>query len=144
MTELQSLPESASIAQRQRYFVEQVQGKGRFELIDELVAEDFVNHTAAPGQSADREGVRFVCRSLHEAFSDFEAEVVHQVSDDEYVATYKFFRGVHSGEFMGVPPSGQHVEIPVHALLRYRDGLMVEHWAVTDPTGFLRQVGVLR
>jgi hypothetical protein len=46
-----------SSTERMRYFVEEVQQKGRFELIEGLVRPDFRNHTAEPGQHADRAGI---------------------------------------------------------------------------------------
>lgn len=43
---------------RMRYLVEEVQNKGRIELVDELKANDFVNHTPLKGQNPGREGVK--------------------------------------------------------------------------------------
>ena len=37
---------------------EEVQGKGRFEVFEELFADDFVDHTTQPGTTPDKAGVR--------------------------------------------------------------------------------------
>ncbi|MBF8192792.1 ester cyclase [Nonomuraea sp. K274] len=42
-----------------------------------------------------------------------------------------------------VPPSGNQIEFRVMDLVRYRDGQMVEHWAVADAMSLLRQTGAL-
>ena len=136
-------PDQRSQAAGMRYFVEQVQEKGRLDLIDELVHPEFRNHTAEPGQRDDREGVRETMAALHGAFSDLRVEVLHCVGDGDLVATHKLFRGRHTGAWFGVPPSGNRVEFRVMDLVRYRDGQLFEHWAVADGVSLLRQTGAL-
>jgi len=48
-----------------------------------------------------------------------------------------------TGAWFGVPPSGNQVEFRVMDLVRYRDGLWAEHWAVADGVSLLRQTGAL-
>jgi predicted ester cyclase len=132
-----------SNVERMRFFVDQVQEKGRLELIDDLVDPDFRDRTAEPSQADDRDGLRALMGALHAAFEGFRVEILHCVGDGDLVATHKVFRGTHTGEWFGVPPSGRPFEFPVMDLVRYRDGRMVEHWAVVDTLGFLRQTGAL-
>ncbi|WP_077063585.1 ester cyclase [Streptomyces sp. MP131-18] len=128
---------------RMRFFVEQVQHGGRFELIDTLVHADYHNHTAEPGQGKDREGVRATMVAMHAAFSDLTVQILHCVGDGDLVATHKRFRARHTGPWFNVPPSGSQVEFRVMDLVRYRDGQMAEHWAVADALSLLRQTGAL-
>lgn len=132
-----------SPADRMRYFVEQVQEKGRLDLIDGLVHPDFRNHTVEPGQRADRSGVRETTAAMHAAFSDLRIEVLHCLGDGDLVATHKLFRGRHTGSWFGVPPSGNQVEFRVMDLVRFRNGQWFEHWAVADAVTLLRQTGAL-
>ena len=37
---------------------EEVQGKGRFDVLGELFADDFVDHTPQPNMTPDKAGVR--------------------------------------------------------------------------------------
>ncbi|MDH6120129.1 putative ester cyclase [Kitasatospora sp. GAS204A] len=132
-----------SAEDRMRFFVEQVQERGRFELIDDLFHPDFRNRTAAPGQRDDRAAVRELMTALHEAFSDLRVEILHCVADGDLVATHKVFRGRHTGSWFGVPPSDRQVEFRVMDILRHQDGQWVEHWAVADGVSLLRQTGAL-
>ncbi|MDH6115529.1 putative ester cyclase [Kitasatospora sp. MAP12-15] len=132
-----------SSTDRMRYFVEQVQEKGRLDLIDELFHPDFRNHTVEPGQRDDRQGVHETMAALHEAFSDLRVEVLHCIADGDLVATHKLFRGRHTGAWFGIPPSGNRVEFGAMDLVRYRDGQFFEHWAVADAVTLLRQTGAL-
>jgi predicted ester cyclase len=126
-----------------RCFVEQVQQQGRFELIDTLVHADYHNHTVEPGQANDRDGVRATMAAMRAAFPGLTVEIAHCVGDGDLVATHKTFRARHTGPWFGVPPSGKPVEFRVMDLVRYRDGQMVEHWAVADALTLLRQTGAL-
>ena len=132
-----------SFPDRMRYFVEQVQEKGRVDLIDVLVHPDFRNHTVEPGQRSDRQGVHDTTVAMHEAFSDLQVEVLHCIGDGELVATHKVFRGRHTGDWFGIPRSGNRVEFRVMDLVRYRDGQLFEHWAVADAVTLLRQTTTL-
>jgi predicted ester cyclase len=47
----------------------------------------------------------------------------------------------HTGEFMGMPPSGRRYTIGEIHIFRVRDGLIVEHWHQFDQLGMMRQLG---
>ena len=46
---------------------EEVQGKGNWDLYDELFADDFVDHTPQPGTTPDKNGVRVLYKRLRAA-----------------------------------------------------------------------------
>ena len=118
-----------SNVERTRLFVEQVQANGRFELIEALVHPEFRNHTVEPGQRNDRAGIGETVAAMHEAFSGLRVEIVHCFGAGELVATHKVFRGRHTGQWLGVPASGNQIEFRVMDLVRYRGGQWAEHWA---------------
>src|SRR5262245_39766755 len=59
-----------------RRSTEEVQGEGRFEVFEELFADDFVDHTTQPGtgMTPDKAGVRKLYTYIREAFPDFHAD----------------------------------------------------------------------
>jgi hypothetical protein len=60
---------------------EEVQGRGNFEVFEELFAADFVDHTSQPGGfTPDRDGARNSYRALRAAFPDFHAEIHWHIS----------------------------------------------------------------
>lgn len=120
-----------------RTFVEQVQEQGRLDLIDDFVRPDFRDRTAAPGQPADRSGLTAVTMAVHAAFSDLRVEIVHCVADGDLVATHKVFRGRHTGEWFGLAPSGNTVDLRIIDMVRFQDGQWAEHWSVADITALL-------
>jgi predicted ester cyclase len=52
-------------------------------------------------------------------------------------------RGVNTGPVMGNPPTGRPVEVDVIDILRFENGIAVEHWGVADQVGMLLQLGVM-
>jgi predicted ester cyclase len=132
-----------SNVERTRLFVEQVQANGRFELIEALVHPEFRNHTVEPGQRNDQAGIGETVAAMHEAFSGLRVEIVHCFGAGELVATHKVFRGRHTGTWLGVPPSGNQVELRVMDLVSHHDGQWAEQWAVADAVSLLRQTGGL-
>jgi hypothetical protein len=68
-----SLSEAAKAVVRRN--TEEVQGKGNFDVFEELFADTFVDHTPQPGTTPDKAGVRKLYTSIHAAFPDFHAEI---------------------------------------------------------------------
>jgi steroid delta-isomerase-like uncharacterized protein len=127
----------------QRRFVEEVQNQGDIEAIDRFLAADVVNHTAPPGLSGDREGAKQIIGAIRAGFPDHDAVVEHMIAEDDLVATYKTFTGTHSGEFLGIPPTGRRATIRVMDFVRFRDGVIAEHWNIVDVAGLMAQLGVM-
>jgi predicted ester cyclase len=126
-----------------RRFVEEYQTNHDDAVLYELLSEDFVDHSALPGMSADREGVKVLFDGFHEAFAGFRAHIDDQVAELDKVVTRKTFTGRHVGDFMGLAPTGKDVVIKVIDIVRISDGRVVEHWNVVDQLGLLRQLGAL-
>ena len=53
------------------------------------------------------------------------------------------FRGHHTGQFQGIPPTGKSVDIAVMDSFRVADGILAEHWALLDSLTMLRQIGAV-
>ena len=52
---------------------------GNADVLDELLADDFVEHNPMPGLTGDRDGFKAMVRELHAGLSDFHTEVVDLV-----------------------------------------------------------------
>ena len=76
-----------------RQNTEEVQGKGNWDLYEELFADDFVDHTPQPGTTPDKGGVRVLYKRLRAAFPDFRPEIHWQVAAGDLVTTYKTYHG---------------------------------------------------
>jgi steroid delta-isomerase-like uncharacterized protein len=122
---------------------EEVQGKGNFELFDELFADDFLDHTPQPGRTPDKAGARELYHVLREAFPDFHAEIHWQAADGDLVTTYKTYHGTHQGMFFGIAPTGREIHFETVDAMRVRNGQIVEHWGVANLLSLLQQLGAV-
>jgi steroid delta-isomerase-like uncharacterized protein len=120
---------------------DEVQGRGDFDVFDQLFAGDFVDRTTPPGFTPGRDGARGLYHALRAAFPDFRAEVHRQAADGELVVTYTTYRGTHRGSFLGLAPTGRRVHFKSVDVMRVRDGRVVEHWGVANFSSLMRQLG---
>ena len=114
-------------------------GQGDMSVLDEVVAEDFIEHQQ--GLPQGREGLKKVIRELRQAFADLSYTVVQMVEDGDKAWGHFRARGTNEGPFMCQDPTGKVMEIDVIDISRFEDGKMVEHWGVPDRLGTLLQLG---
>ena len=115
-----------------RRFVEECQVGGNMDTFHALIHPDFVDHTRPPGISPGPEGVLEQFGAFRQVLTGFDVRIVVQVAEGDLVSTHKIFSGVHEGDFLGIPASGQRVELAVSDILRIRDGRITEHWGVLN------------
>jgi steroid delta-isomerase-like uncharacterized protein len=111
---------------------------GRMEIIDEVVAEGFVEHEVTPEGPGGRAGLHQLFQALHAAFADFSMTVEDMVAEGDKVFVLATMSGIQRAEFMGIPSSGRPMAVPVADVMRFENGRVVEHWGVTD-SGMLMQ-----
>jgi steroid delta-isomerase-like uncharacterized protein len=126
-----------------RRLVEEAQGKGNLAVVDELLADDFVDHSAMPGLPPTRDGVRILFGALRAAFPDLDVTIHEQIGEGEKVVTRKTFSGTHRGAFMGAEPTGNRVTFEVIDILTVRDDKIHEHRLQFDQLSLLKQLGAL-
>ena len=111
--------------------------------LDEVVASDMTDHDAGPGQAPGLEGVKQLFSSVHTAFPDFQMNVEDMIAEGEKVVARVSWSGTHQGEFMGIAPTGNRVEVSGIDILRITEGKIVEHWGNFDDLGMMQQLGVM-
>ena len=128
-----------------RRLAEEAFGQGRFEVIDELVADDFVNRDTSipPGVGSDREGLKQLAQGYVAAFPDMELKVEDQVAEGDKVVSRWSARGTHKGELLGIPPTGKQATVTGITIDRLESGKIVESWNNWDTLGLLQQLGVV-
>ncbi len=133
--------DTTDLTERSRRLIEIGIGQGDLSVLDELMADDLVEHQR--GNRSGRDGAKEVAATLHRWMSDFSLTIEDQAVAGDTVWTRNRARGVNTGAVMGNPPSGKTVDIDVIDILRFEDGLAVEHWGVADQVGLMLQVGAM-
>jgi predicted ester cyclase len=100
----------------------------------EFWSDDFVSHVTER-VSPDRVGTDVRAQEQEwwqqakSAFPDMQFLVNLLIESDDLVVSNWTVKGTHTGTaFYDVPPSSEPVEINGTAVLRIRDGKIVEHW----------------
>ena len=126
-----------------RRFFDQVYNNARPEVIDELIADDYVDHSAPPAQAPGAAGTHQMYDTFRTAFPDLRAEIHHLFAEGDLVVVRSTLTGTSRGELMGAPPTGKPVQIASIVILRLRDGRFVERWEQMDHLGLMLQLGVV-
>jgi len=127
-----------------RRWLDEVWGNGKYEVDDELLAEDLVDHNRLPGQPAGRAGDVWAAKAIRKAFPDLEFTIDLIISDGEYVVGRWTMTGTHTGviDFMNLPPTGRPVTMTGQEIYRAEGGTFVELWHQEDVPSMLSQLGL--
>ncbi|MEY2718600.1 MAG: ester cyclase [Betaproteobacteria bacterium] len=108
------------------------------------IAPDFVRHDPGlPFQVKGPEGVLQLHDALLPAFPDMSLPLEDFVAEGEKVLVRLRVLGTHLGPFGDMAASGRKIDIGVLDLFQIRDGVMIEHWALLDNLGMLKQLGAI-
>lgn len=81
-------------------------------------------------------------RPFQAAFSDKVCIDEARLVQGEWMAAFGAQIATHSGEFMGIPPTGKRVEIRYMDFWKVVDGKIVDNWVMVDFPHVMRQLGV--
>jgi len=126
-----------------RRLVEEVYNGNDLDVLDELVAQDMVNHSAVPEHQHGIGGFRHVNRWVRDAFSGAHYRIDDMIAEGDTVACRLTLSGTHDGEFRGNPPTGTRLPVDHVHWHCAADGKLVERWAARDDLGAAQQLGLL-
>ncbi len=126
-----------------RRFLDQVFNNARPDVLEELIADDYTDHSAPPGQAPGAAGARQMYDMFRTAFPDLQVEIHDMVAEGDLVAVRVTFSGTSQGPLMGAPPTGRPVRLASMVFIRLRDSQLVERWEQADMMGLMLQLGVL-
>lgn len=125
-----------------RRFYEEAFNQGNLDVIDELIAEDAIDHEEFPGKinGPVREQIKQIVAMFRNGFPDIHVSVEDLIGEGDKVGARLTFRGTHTAEFMDIPATGKQVTFPMIDIVRIANGQMVEHWGISDTMGMLQQL----
>jgi predicted ester cyclase len=115
-----------------RRFVEELD-RGNLDVIDELVAPDFVDRSPLPGKAPDRESIKRSVGEMQAPFSNTSRTIDDQIAEGDRVVTWYTASSTHDrGSIMGVAPTGRRTTFSGVYLHRVVGGKIVEEWSQGD------------
>jgi steroid delta-isomerase-like uncharacterized protein len=136
---------AADLGDASRRLLEESFNTGNFELIDQLVAPEAVNHDSGlPAQMRDLrgpDGLKRIITMYRTAFPDVRMTVDDVIASGDKVVLRWHSEGTHRGELAGLAPTGTRGSVTGISIDRWQEGKIVEGWAEWDNMGLARQLG---
>ena len=130
-----SLEENKAIV---RKFIE-AYNKRNLDVFDDLLAPDYFDHTSQVGP----EGLKQLMNMAFKAFPDFHETIEDIIAEGDKVWVRITFTGTHTGEWMGIAPTGKKVTTEMVDIFRIVNGKLVEYRDVNNNLDFLKQLGLI-
>ena len=115
-----------------RRFFEEAWVKGNVSAVDEFMAADYVEHPRPSTLPPGAEGLKQLILAYRTAFPDLKLTLDDIFAEGEMVAFRWSVSGTHLGEWLGVPPTGNHVRATGITNFRIAGGKVEESWTSID------------
>jgi steroid delta-isomerase-like uncharacterized protein len=108
----------------------------------ELVTPDFVLHNAS-NTIQGLEAYKQFLAMYYTALPDASITIEDLIAEGDTVVVRQTFRGTHTGDLMGIPPTGKAISGTGIQITRIANGKAVEQWFNGDDLGLRQQLGVI-
>jgi steroid delta-isomerase-like uncharacterized protein len=133
--------ESKAIGRR---FMEEVIGRGDWDLGTEIVSPDVVMvHPSSAEPIRGFDAVKGLLVGFRAGLPDMIMTVEDAVAEDDRAVILWRLRATHTADLFGLPPTGKRVEMPGVSIFRVTDGKVVHDIVSEDTMGLMRQLGVV-
>jgi steroid delta-isomerase-like uncharacterized protein len=108
-----------------------------------VFAPNAVVHMGSAPEPLSMEGFKQMGQLLLSAFTGSTSTVEAMIAEGDKVVSRLTFRGAHTGDLMGIPPTGKSVAMSEIIIDRVADGQIVESWRLFDQMTMMQQLGVI-
>jgi len=126
-----------------RRFYEEID-KGNIDAMDEMVAEDYIDHSPVPFATArGLEGLKQTFKIFEQATPGYHV-IEDQIAEGDKVVTRLTSIGKHEGDIPGAPRTGNDMKVTSITIHRIENGKLAEKWSEKDMIALLTQLGVMK
>src|SRR5215217_6839939 len=126
-----------------RSFYEEGVNRADLSVFDRVAAPDVVYHGATVGDESGLEALKRIYGDALTGFPGIQYTLLTSVADGDSVALRFAVAGVHTGEFRGLPPTGNTITWNHSTFAHVACGRISEMWAEIDQLDRLREFGIL-
>jgi steroid delta-isomerase-like uncharacterized protein len=118
---------------------EQCLNKRKFDLLNELVAEEYTGVLGKKGAAGFQEPMQQLIRS----FPDMQWILTNMVAEDDKVFVSWKVEGTHTNPFNNIPGTGKKISGDGMGVLTLKNGKVISSQVLTDRLGFMQALEVL-
>lgn len=126
-----------------RAFVEDAINQGKLDMVDQCIADGFVDHNGFPGMENGRDDVKQALNAIRTAFPDLHFTIDGMICEGNKVVVRWTGSGTFSQEFLGNPPAQKPLTVAGVDIIRMDNGKIAERWASYDYFGVLLQLDMV-
>ncbi|MFC8504808.1 ester cyclase [Streptomyces sp. NPDC057411] len=143
-TDLDVVRDEALYKANSRRFLEMLGGEEEAALLDEVLAEGYHDHDpSSPTDAIGMDAIRREVEMWRGGF-DFAFTIEDQIAEGDRVCTRWTWNASHTGDFMGLQPTGMAVEMTGTLIQQFgEDGKAVAGWWQYDMLGLMGQLGAV-
>jgi steroid delta-isomerase-like uncharacterized protein len=108
-------------------------------VLEDCVADTYHRHTFG-AVSDGKYDAKNALAAVAVGIPDLRVTIELMVGEADVVAVRSTTAGTHSGRYLGIEATGNHVEFTAVDFYRLKDGKIVESWHNVDEAGLLRQL----
>ena len=114
-----------------RYF-EEAWVKGNLAAVEDFMVPNYIEHQVPDVHLASRDSLKQLLATYYKAFPDMTS-VLHDIfAQGDRVAFRWSVSGTHLGDWVGIPPTGNHITASGITIYRITGGKAVEGWTSID------------
>ena len=115
------------------------------EVLDEIISPNYINHSPSiqnpePGPN----GLKPIIEEMFLGFPDLHYEILDLIATKNSVVTRLQVTGTHSAKIWGIDATGNKFNVSQMNIEYIKDGMITEHWRLTDELLIMKQLGIVK
>ncbi len=116
---------------------------GDLSEVEQIISPNWVNNDPSMPPMSGIDGFKQLVGIWTGSLSNAKLDVEDIIGASDMVASHFMVSGIHTGDLMGVPPTGKQVKSTGTGIFRLENGKVVENTVNFDALGLLQQLGVV-
>ena len=126
-----------------KYFYETVISENRIDKIAEFISSDCRVKTGEKMIPVGIEGMREHIKATKQTYPDYTMKITRQFCDGDYVISEFVMEGTHTGEWIGIKPTGKRLVFTGINIDKVNNGLIIEHSGAVNTFETLFEAGMI-
>lgn len=132
------------VIEKIKYFYETVISENRIDKIAEFISSDCCVKTGKKMIPVGIVGMKEHIKATKQTYSDYTMKITRQFCDGDYVISEFVMEGTHTGEWIGIKPTGKRLVFTGINIDKVNNGLIVEHSGAVNTFETLLEAGMIR